>query len=473
MYQSEYRQENKKSSFISDFSLTTKVKSSETKESNTISHIFSKFDLDLDLEKFTKSDLSFSLEKVSNDTYLKLFENVLSNTDLKPSNNDVLSSEVKLTLDHRNFNLNAGMSAYENLQKKSSDRYQYVLPYYDFSTNILMNNYGTLDFFSKGDNDLKNTNNLRTQIINDWEFKSQDKIFYNYGTKNNFGIYLKNTNTVGKNDNKYKSDPNVDFKSIYEVNTSLPMVQQDKKYISSFTPKVSLRVNPGKMENYSNTDRMINADNIFNIDRLSLGDTFESGKSLTYGINYRNENLEYSEKYFELSLASVLRNSVEIKIPKKTTLNKKKSNIFGSMNYSTSELLNLEYDFSIDNDLSTFDYNALGAEISVNNFVTKFNFIKESNVMGNENSLENTTTYRVDENNYLSFKTRRNKKINLTEYYDLVYEYKNDCLTAGIKYKKTYYEDRDLKPTEDLLFSITLIPLTSFQQKIGQDFYRN
>ena len=45
----------------------------------------------------------------------------------------------------------------------------------------------------------------------------------------------------------------------------------------------------------------------------------------------------------------------------------------------------------------------------------------------------------------LSFKTRRNRKINLTEYYDLVYEYKNDCLTAGVQFNKTYYDDRDLK----------------------------
>ena len=61
------------------------------------------------------------------------------------------------------------------------------------------------------------------------------------------------------------------------------------------------------------------------------------------------------------------------------------------------------------------------------------------------------------------FKTRRNRKINLTEYYDLVYEYKNDCLTAGIKYKKSYYEDRDLKPNEDLFFTITLFPLTTYE----------
>ena len=67
--------------------------------------------------------------------------------------------------------------------------------------------------------------------------------------------------------------------------------------------------------------------------------------------------------------------------------------------------------------------------------------------MGDANVLESALSYNFDENNFLRFKTRRNRKINLTEYYDLVYEYKNDCLTAGVKYKKSYYSDRDLKPT--------------------------
>ena len=64
---------------------------------------------------------------------------------------------------------------------------------------------------------------------------------------------------------------------------------------------------------------------------------------------------------------------------------------------------------------------------------------------------------------FLNLKLDRNRKINLTEYYDLVYEYKNDCLTAGIKYKKSYYQDRDLKPNEDLFFTITLFPLTTYE----------
>ena len=83
--------------------------------------------------------------------------------------------------------------------------------------------------------------------------------------------------------------------------------------------------------------------------------------------------------------------------------------------------------------------------------------------------MSNTTSYLFNNNNSFSFKTRRNRKINLTEYYDLIYEYKNDCLTAGLKYQKTYYEDRDFKPSENLLFSITLIPLTSIEQKVSQN----
>lgn len=82
--------------------------------------------------------------------------------------------------------------------------------------------------------------------------------------------------------------------------------------------------------------------------------------------------------------------------------------------------------------------------------------------------IENNTNYKIDEKNYLNFNTRKNIKIDLTEYYDLVYEYKNDCLTAGVKYKKTYYQDRDLKPTENLFFTITLFPLTTYEQKFDQ-----
>ena len=142
--------------------------------------------------------------------------------------------------------------------------------------------------------------------------------------------------------------------------------------------------------------------------------------------------------------------------------------MFGSITSNISDNLNLNYNFAIDNNYKDFEYNNLNASLSINNFVARLKFIEENGEMGDSNVLENEIGYRFDDQNYISFNTRRNRKLNLTEYYNLVYEYQNDCLTAGIKYKKSYYEDRDLKPTENLLFTITLFPLTTYEHD-GRD----
>ena len=88
-------------------------------------------------------------------------------------------------------------------------------------------------------------------------------------------------------------------------------------------------------------------------------------------------------------------------MPKKTTLNKKYSHVFGSVDHSISNFLQLGYDFSINNDLDQLDYSALDLNVSINNFVTNFNFIEENNVMGDASSIENTTSYALNENNFL------------------------------------------------------------------------
>ena len=88
--------------------------------------------------------------------------------------------------------------------------------------------------------------------------------------------------------------------------------------------------------------------------------------------------------------------------------------------------------------------------------------MEERGVIGQNNLIDNTTKYNFNEGNSLLFSTRRNRHLNLTEYYDLIYEYKNDCLVASIKYNKTYYDKADIVPIEELFFSITIIPLTTF-----------
>ena len=43
------------------------------------------------------------------------------------------------------------------------------------------------------------------------------------------------------------------------------------------------------------------------------------------------------------------------------------------------------------------------------------------------------------------------------EFYNLSYEYINDCLRAGLVYRE-FYKDSELEPEDTLMFKITLVP---------------
>ena len=473
MFQNEYREINKNSEFIANFGYINNYKTSISSKKKSVFNLFSKLNLDLNFENFDSSNLYVSIEKVTNDTYLKVFESNIQNNFLKPEDFNILKNELKLSLDHENYNFISGIQIFENLQKESSDRHEYILPYYNFNTTLSENfSSGVLNFSSNGDNVLNNTNKLTSRITNDLNYIGSDHIS-SYGFKNNIEIYLKNLNSAGKNNSEYKSSPQIELMSLIDLSTSLPLVKEQGNYNNFLTPKLSFKINPSDMKNYSNSDKTVNTDNIFGNNRLGISDSLEAGRSLTLGLDYRKEEINNLEKFFEIKLATVLRDKEENFVPKKTTLNKKSSNLFGSITTSFTEYLNLDYNFAIDNDYNTFEYNNISTEFTLNNFETKFSFVEESGEMGDSNYIENNTSFNFDNSNSIKFGTRRNRKLNLTEYYDLVYEYKNDCLTAGIKYKKTYYEDRDLKPAENLFFSVTLIPLTTYEQKIDRESLSN
>ena len=73
--------------------------------------------------------------------------------------------------------------------------------------------------------------------------------------------------------------------------------------------------------------------------------------------------------------------------------------------------------------------------------------------------------YNFNENNMITFATRKNRKIDFTEFYDLLYQYRNDCLTAAVHYNKEFYADSDVEPTEQLFFSLTIVPLGAYETK--------
>ena len=221
MLQNEYRQKNKNSYFIADVGLTKGYKSSiEGSNRNSMSHIFTKFDMDLNLNEFSRSNVNFFGEKVSNDTYLKIFDNNLIETANKPADFNSLRSGIELNLDKEDYIFKSGVTIYEDLQvTKNSDRFQFVFPYYEYSTNLFSkkNIGGTVSFGSSGHNRLLNTNNLKTEIDNSLSYNSYDNISNN-GLINSFNFYIKNRNKIAKNDSKIKSSPQMELEQFLKFN---------------------------------------------------------------------------------------------------------------------------------------------------------------------------------------------------------------------------------------------------------------
>jgi len=324
MFQNEYRQETENSSFIADFGYTKGYRSkSSNYKSNGMSHIFSKLDIDLGFDSFSNSKLDIFFEKVSMDTFLSIFDPVLlTDKSLQASLKDhgTMTSGLKLALDHEDYSLTINTTAYESLgTSKNSDRFQYVFPSYDFSTILFSNVNGSLNFNSNGYNNLSSTNNLKTLISNNLSYNS-NSIYSETGFVFNYGVFFRNLNSIAKNDVRYKTSPQAELMNIYEVNATFPLLKELQTKYNYITPRVSFRINPSDMKNHSNGGSLIITDNAFSINRLGLSESYESGKTLTLGLDYKSESKLDNEKFFEVKLAGILRDTPEYKIPHQVQL---------------------------------------------------------------------------------------------------------------------------------------------------------
>ena len=56
--------------------------------------------------------------------------------------------------------------------------------------------------------------------------------------KNNFNLYFKNLNSLGKNVDKYKSSPQIELQYLFEINSELPMIKKVGNFNEILMPKL-------------------------------------------------------------------------------------------------------------------------------------------------------------------------------------------------------------------------------------------
>ncbi len=445
LFQNEYRQENKNSSHITDLSIKKESKNSK-------SHFFSNTLAKLKLSFFESSELEVNIETTSNDSYLKSHK---INSEIT-NNNSLLNSFLTFRGNNEDLYLEAKVEAYEDLTKEqSSDKYQYLLPSFEISKNFNNN----LNLVSNGYHKNYDTNIFEKVLINDLRYTSAPKIYSN-GFVNKFNFLFKNITSDSDNSEEYTNNfRSQNFGSIL-YNISYPMKKEGNKLDNFLSGKASFMYSPNKNKNLKNLDRKIDFKNVFTHNRLGLNDSLEGGQSLTLGGEFKITDKQ-NNSILTTGLASVIRDKNEEKLPRSSTINNKTSDIIGSLNFKPNSNFNFDYNFSVDNDLNSTNYNLIKADLTINKFVTSFEFLQEDDEIGSENHYSNEVKLLLNNSNSLKYRTRRNKKTDLTEYYNLIYEYKNDCLTASIQYNKDYYSDKDLKPNEEIFFTISIMPFSS------------
>ena len=446
LIQSEFRQKNKSSNHFTD--LSQFISNNE----NSKGHLFYNFNKGYENDKFDYVDLNFKLEQVTDETYLKA--NKIESPIINNLSN--LSNSLKLQMYNEEITINTNLDVYEDLTKNDNDKYEYV-PNFSFS-KIINDNYS---FNSKGYYKHYNTNITEKVLINNLEFQSNLKLFDN-GLINERTILIKNVNSESRNSNNFKNNSTGTIIPTFQTNYAYPLNKETEEFSNLVTPKFSIRLSLPQLKDVRKIDRTIGYENIYDLDRMGITETSEAGISATYGYEFIKIDKKNFDQKMKFGFANNLRFEENKDLPINSNLGDKVSDFVGLFEYKHSDNLKFNYDFSIKNNLDEKNYELFGFEYYLNKFSTKFEYLNENNSNLKTSYLKNETRFNFDENNSLIFETSENKEKSFTEFYNLIYQYENDCLKAGIEYNKEYYNDQDLKPSENLFFKITILPFGGF-----------
>ena len=94
----------------------------KSNQENTLIHLFSKYELDLDFKDYNESSVNISLQKVNNDTYLKVFDsNIVNNPNAAAKKVLIKISENVIDIAKLNDIDSDGQKIIENYEKALFD----------------------------------------------------------------------------------------------------------------------------------------------------------------------------------------------------------------------------------------------------------------------------------------------------------------------------------------------------------------
>ena len=407
------------------------------------------------------SDLEINLQHVSNSTYPKV-------NKLQTSLVDYLDNTIKNTVDYafqkKDLFFNTKISAFENLSKTGNERFEYIYPEASLEKNVLMSeSLGIIDLKSEllvrnfeVDKQLDIISNEFNWVSNSWVNK--------FGFENEFLGLFKNVNYKAKNTENFKTDGTTsEFYGALGFKSELGLFKfRDGNKLNIFKPKMLVKISPNDSRNISEDSTILNYSDLYKLNKVKDIQTVDTGSSISLGFDFKINNLdeknEVKNEKFRIGIGQIISAEENRDMPSKATLNEKMSDIIGEASLNLSENINISHNFLLDQNLENFNKNRieLGAIYPSANF--NLSFLEESQHIGHTKYVETKAGFNFSDG-LISLGAKRNLLTNSAEFYDLSYEYINDCLTAGVAFRREFYRDRDVEPEDSLIFKVTFKPL--------------
>ena len=453
LFLGEYHQAFKNTNFITDFGYTKGYKKTNSKKRDgDKSHFFSKIVRNFTDKNGYENKLEINTQEVSNDKYLKLYK---IDSNLVNYNTETLENSINFSQERENLFFGINASVYETLTSSYEDKYEYILPELTLDRNIFFKeDVGSAELLTNYKVHNYDTNKFTNFLVNDLNFESNNKVFKN-SLNNKILANIRNINYESKNVDLFKENPTSEIFSSIGLLSELNLIKFKDGLSHLFKPKTLIKYAPGSMRKETDGSRLTPT-NAFTMNRISNLNNFETGLSGTVGFDYKVKNVDVTK--FDFSLAQVINKKENKKMSDKSSLNEKLSDIVGSSNLKLTDNLEVKYNFSLDQNYNDFNYNEIGAKYENGPLNLSFNYLSENKHIGNQDYFKTEMNFKNKDKGLLSFKTKRNLITNSSEFYNLSYEYLNDCLRAGLVYRREFYKDSELEPESSLMFKITLVP---------------
>ena len=451
LFLGEYQQAFKNSNLFTDFGFTEGYKkTSTTKKPGQKSHLFTKFLRNIKGKNNSENIIKASFQDVSNDKYFKLYK---IESNLVDYNTDVLENSIAFTRSDEEFFFGINASIFETLKENYTDKYEYILPELFLDKNLFNNNFGNLNLQTNLKVRNYDTNKVTKFLVNDFNWKSKD-ILMKTGVTSKILGHFKNVNYEANNVDLYKEEFTNEAYGALGFLSELKLQKRKNDSEHLFTPKILLRYAPGNMRKEKDGSRL-NPIRAFSMNKVDNINNFETGLSSSLGFNYKIKN---EEKEFDFSVAQVISEKENKQMSSESSLDEKLSDLVASSNYKLNDYVTLKYDLALDQNYSETNYNDLGLTLNYDNVKVDFNYLQEDKHIGNQEYFKTKIDLAKNKNGLISFETKRDLIKNSSEFYNLSYEYINDCLRAGLVYRREFYNDSELEPENSLMFKITLTP---------------